>query len=246
MSTKRANRTITAALFGLATVALPLATTGAAQAHGYTANPPSRQALCADGTVQNCGSIQWEPQSVEGPGNFPTGGPADGALCSGGNGRFSVLDDPRGGSWPATDVRPGQQVSFTWTITAGHSTESFRYFITKNSWDPSKPLTRDQLELTPVEQVDLGGAQPGDTVTHQVTLPGDKTGRHLVFAVWEIADTSNAFYACSDVNFGGAATSPAGAEPASSGPDSAPAADAAGTTQRGQDGAWSWFSSLFA
>lgn len=242
MSTKRAKRTIGAALFGLAAVTMPLATAGMAQAHGYIANPPSRQALCANGTVQNCGAIQWEPQSVEGPGNFPAEGPADGHLCSGGNSRFAVLDDPRGGNWPATQVSAGQQVSFTWKISAAHSTESFRYFITKNSWDPTQPLTRDQLEPAPFHQVDLGGEQPGRTVTHDITLPQGKTGRHLIFAVWEIADTSNAFYACSDVAFGNAAAAqPAGADA------SAPAANQpAAVSARDQDsGVWSWFSSLF-
>ncbi len=202
MLTKRANRTIGTALFGLATMTMPIVTAGAAQAHGFTQNPPSRQALCADGTVTDCGAIRWEPQSVEGPGDFPRGGPADGHLCSGGNDRFAALDDQRGGKWPATRVRAGQQVSFRWKITAGHSTESFRYFVTKDGWDPSKPLTRDQLEPAPFHQVDFGGEKPAATVTHEITLPADKKGRHMIFAAWEIANTGNAFYSCSDVDFG--------------------------------------------
>lgn len=202
MLTKRANRTLGAALFGLATMAMPVLTAGAAQAHGFTQNPPSRQALCADGKAGDCGPIQWEPQSVEGPGNFPRGGPADGHLCSGGNEKFAALDDPRGGTWPATKVQAGQTVPFRWKVTASHSTESFRYYVTKNGWDPTKPLTRDQLEPAPFQTVDFGGKKPGSTVTHEVTLPKDKKGRNMIFAVWEIADTNNAFYSCSDVNFG--------------------------------------------
>ncbi|KOT82492.1 chitin-binding protein, partial [Streptomyces rimosus subsp. pseudoverticillatus] len=51
---------------GLAGTAL-LATSGSAQGHGYTDSPVSRQQLCGNGTVRNCGQIQWEPPSVEGP-----------------------------------------------------------------------------------------------------------------------------------------------------------------------------------
>lgn len=75
------------------------ATSGSAQSHGYTDSPISRQQLCGIGTVKHCGQIQWEPPSVEGPKGFPTRGPADGHICSGGIGRFSELDDPRGGAW---------------------------------------------------------------------------------------------------------------------------------------------------
>lgn len=202
MLTKRIKRAVGIAAFGIVPLALPMLTAGAASSHGYTQNPMSRQALCADGTVSNCGAIQWEPQSVEGPGNFPSGGPADGNLCSGGNGRFSELDEPRNGNWPATDVSAGQDLQFRWDLTAAHSTESFRYFITKDSYDPSQRLTRDQLELQPFHTEDYNGRQPDFTVTHTGQLPSDKSGKHLIFGVWEVADTSNAFYTCSDVNFG--------------------------------------------
>lgn len=202
MLTKRIKRALGVAAVGILPIAVPMLTSATAVGHGYTQNPLSRQALCANGTVSDCGAIQWEPQSVEGPGNFPQAGPADGQLCSGGNGRFSELDDPRGGNWPAADVTAGQNFQFRWELTAAHSTESFRYYITKDSYDPTRPLTRDQLELQPFFTVDYGGEQPPFTVTHEGQLPSDKSGRHLIFSVWEIADTANAFYTCSDVNFG--------------------------------------------
>ncbi|GAB3556591.1 chitin-binding protein [Actinopolyspora lacussalsi] len=201
MLTKRIKRALGIAAFAVVPLALPMVTSGAAAGHGYTQNPMSRQAHCADGTVSNCGAIQWEPQSVEGPGNFPSGGPSDGQLCSGGNGRFSELDEPRNGNWPATDVNAGQSLQFRWELTAAHSTESFRYFITKDSYDPSQQLTRSDLELQPFFTVDYNGEQPDFTVTHTGQLPSDKSGKHLIFGVWEVADTANAFYTCSDVNF---------------------------------------------
>jgi predicted carbohydrate-binding protein with CBM5 and CBM33 domain len=133
---------------------------------------------------------------------LPQAGPTDGKLCSGGNTHSAQLDDQRGGTWPLTDVKAGEVFPFRWKTTASHSTESYRYFITKNGWDPTKPLTRDQLEPAPFLAVDYGGKKPGPVEIHEGQLPVGKTGKHVIYAVWEIADTNNAFYACSDVHFG--------------------------------------------
>lgn len=173
----------------------------AANAHGYTTSPTSRAKFCQQGTVTGCGDIQWEPQSVEGPKGFPNGGPADGTICSGGLSRFAQLDDPRNGSWPATNVRAGS-FTFSWTLTAAHSTTSFDYYITNSSYNPREPLTRSDLNLTPFLSVPYGGARPPNQVSHQGTLPSGKSGKHMIVAVWTINDTGNAFYQCSDVNFG--------------------------------------------
>ncbi|MFE1228624.1 lytic polysaccharide monooxygenase [Streptomyces sp. NPDC058745] len=191
---------------GVAAVALGVAAaslfaTSSASSHGYTDSPISRQKLCANGTVTNCGSIQWEPQSVEGPKGFPSAGPADGRICSAGLTQFAQLDDPRGGNWPATQVTAGQSYSFRWQFTARHRTTDFRYYITKNGWDRTKPLTRAALDSQPFLTVPYNNQQPPATLSHSGTIPAGKTGKHLILAVWTIADTANAFYACSDVQF---------------------------------------------
>ncbi|MGC5345281.1 lytic polysaccharide monooxygenase auxiliary activity family 9 protein [Streptomyces sp. DT24] len=194
-------RKITSTLLGLGMVgASVLAVSGSAQGHGYTDSPISRQQLCGNGTVRGCGQIQWEPPSVEGPKGFPSKGPADGLICAGGNGRFSELDDPRSGNWPATNVSAGQNYTFSWRISARHATTDFRYYITKDGYNPAKPLTRADLDPQPFLTVPFGGRLPGNTVTHTGTLP-QKSGKHLILGVWTVADTGNAFYACSDVKF---------------------------------------------
>ncbi|MFI9624881.1 lytic polysaccharide monooxygenase [Streptomyces sp. NPDC052042] len=190
-----------AAVVGLAIAGASLFATSSASSHGYTDNPISRQKLCANGSVSGCGSIQWEPQSVEGPKGFPAAGPADGKICAGGNSGFAQLDDPRGGNWPATKVTAGQGFSFRWQFTARHATSDFRYYITKDGWDPAKPLTRADLEPQPFMTVPYGGKQPPATLTQQGTIPTQKTGKHMILSVWNVADTANAFYACSDVQF---------------------------------------------
>ncbi|MFI6650351.1 lytic polysaccharide monooxygenase auxiliary activity family 9 protein [Streptomyces sp. NPDC050529] len=142
-----------------------------ASAHGYISSPPSRQAQCAAGTV-SCGDIKYEPQSVEGPKGLTS--------CSGGNSRFAELDDDSKG-WQVTPV--SRSTSFQWVLTARHATSTWQYFAGGQK----------------IAEFNDNGAQPGATVTHQVDF-GSHTGRQKVLAVWNIADTSNAFYACIDVN----------------------------------------------
>ncbi|GGV03142.1 MULTISPECIES: lytic polysaccharide monooxygenase [Streptomycetaceae] len=185
----------------LAAAAVPLGLAFPAQSHGYISTPPSRAALCAAGTVTGCGDIQWEPQSVEGPKGFPSGGPSDGTICAGGNSRFAQLDAPRGGNWPSTKVTAGQKLTFTWKFTARHATTSFRYFLTKAGYNATQPVTRANLDLTPFLTVPYNGAQPPTTLSHSATLPTGRTGHQVVVAVWEIADTGNAFYSCTDLTF---------------------------------------------
>src|SRR5688500_10833006 len=84
-----------------------------ANAHGYISSPASRQAMCAQGRVSNCGDIVYEPQSVEAP---------KGSMqCNGGGSRFTVLND-ESKSWPASSV--GNNVTFTWVLTARHRTST--------------------------------------------------------------------------------------------------------------------------
>ncbi|WP_424213658.1 lytic polysaccharide monooxygenase auxiliary activity family 9 protein [Streptomyces sp. BI20] len=172
-----------------------------ASSHGYTDSPISRQKLCANKTVADCGQIQWEPQSVEGPKGFPALGPSDGTICAGGNAQFAELDDPRGGAWPATNLTSGQNFTFRWQFTANHATTDFKYYVTKDGWNPNKKLTRADLEPQPFLTVAYNGQRPPMTFSHQGNLPSGKSGRHLILAVWTVADTTNAFYSCSDVKF---------------------------------------------
>jgi predicted carbohydrate-binding protein with CBM5 and CBM33 domain len=166
----------TAALIGaaLAPVLAVALPAGPASAHGYISDPPSRQAQCAAGTV-SCGDITYEPQSVEGPKGLMS--------CSGGNSRFAELDDDSKG-WVATPVQ--KTTTFKWSLSARHSTSTWEYYV-------------DGKEIA---VFDDHGAQPGATVGHTVDF-GSLSGEQKVLAVWNIADTTNAFYACIDVNVGG-------------------------------------------
>ncbi|GAB7038326.1 MULTISPECIES: lytic polysaccharide monooxygenase [Catenuloplanes] len=183
-----------ALLTPLSVLATTFVAVSPAGAHGYISSPPSRQALCASGTVANCGDIQWEPQSVEAPKGR--------TRCSGGVGRFAQLDDESKG-WPATSV--GSSVTFNWVLTARHATSTWQYFIGSAK----------------VAEFNDGGAQPGATVRHTVNF-GGYGGRQRVLAVWNVADTPNAFYACVDLQFGGGTTTPPTQPPATPRPPATP------------------------
>ncbi len=195
-------RKLSMAGIAIGALALTMATTSVplAYGHGYTNAPISRAKHCANGTVQNCGQIQWEPQSTEGPKGFPGAGPADGQLCSAGLGQFAQLNDQRGGAWPATQLSSGANFTFKWHLTAQHSTTDFKYYVTKQGWNQNAPLTRSALELTPFLTVPMNGSRPAADVSHPGRLP-NRSGRHMILAVWTINDTANAFYQCSDVTF---------------------------------------------
>lgn len=204
MRTRTRLSALSAAVLGMATAGAFVLSTGGASGHGYTDLPISRQKLCQNGSVTNCGDIQYEPQSVEGPKGFPGSGPGDGQLCGGGNSRFGQLNAPNtpgGGAWPTTKVTGGQSYTFRWQFTAMHATSDFTYYVTKQGWNQNHALARSDLNLTPFLSVPYNGQRPPSTLSHSGTLPKGLTGHHVILAVWNVADTTNAFYACSDVTF---------------------------------------------
>jgi chitin-binding protein len=204
MRTKTKFSALSAVVLGVVTAGAFVLSTGGASGHGYTDLPISRQKLCANGTVTDCGDIQYEPQSVEGPKGFPAAGPADGQICNGGLDRFAQLSSPTtpsGGAWPTTPVTGGQTYTFRWQFTAMHATTDFEYYVTKQGWNQNHALSRSDLDLTPFLTVPYNGQRPPATLSHTGTLPSGLSGHHVIVAVWTIADTGNAFYACSDVTF---------------------------------------------
>jgi len=168
-------------------------------AHGYVDSPASRAIQCKNKVNTDCGAIIYEPQSLEAPKGWPNAGPADGKIASAG-GIFPKLDEQSATRWAKVNVTPGP-MTFTWKLTAAHSTASWKYYITKPDWNPNAPLSRASFDLTPFCSLPYSG-QPPFTFSHTCDLPV-RTGYHVILAVWEVADTANAFYNVIDVNFAG-------------------------------------------
>ena len=199
------------ASFAVAAVAasgLLVAPAPSASAHGYvggsTSSLISRAAWSAN---TDRGSVAYEPQSLEAPKGFPAGGPADGQLASAGGLFGGTLDQQSATRWAKNVVQAGP-VQVSWTLTAAHRTAQWRYFITKQGWDPNAPLDRGDLE--PLATFDGRGEIPSVPTTHTLSIPSDHTGYHVIYAVWDIADTTNAFYNAIDIDVrtGGAVTTP--------------------------------------
>ncbi|MGE8055833.1 lytic polysaccharide monooxygenase [Bacillus mycoides] len=171
-----------------------------AYAHGFVEKPGSRSALCSPtyGALNvNCGSVMYEPQSLEAPKGFPQGGPVDGQIASAGGKFGGILDQQTANRWFKNTITGGEN-TFTWKYTAPHLTSKWHYYITKKGWNPNKALTRADFE--PMGTVQHDGSAASNNITHKINVPTDRSGYHVILAVWDVADTANAFYNVIDVN----------------------------------------------
>ncbi|GAA4937744.1 lytic polysaccharide monooxygenase [Streptomonospora halophila] len=126
----------------------------------------------------------------------------NGKLC-GPTEEFDAFNRP--GDWPATQVQSGDTVTFEHNAWARHP-GTFTQYITKDGWDPNQPLGWDDLEPAPFDEVTdpplREGGVEGAEYYWQATLP-EKSGRHVIYSIWERSDSPEAFYNCSDVVFDG-------------------------------------------
>ncbi|QCR42970.1 chitin-binding protein [Curtobacterium sp. SGAir0471] len=170
-------------------------------AHGYVGTTdPSGTALTARAALAantGLGGIQYEPQSLEAPKGFPAAGPADGHLASAGQSVATALDEQREDRWVKNEVEAGP-VTVDWTFTAPHPTSQWRYYMTKVGWDPNDELDRGDFEL--IGTVEHDGSVASNNPSHEITIPADREGYHVIYAVWDVADTANAFYNVIDVD----------------------------------------------
>jgi predicted carbohydrate-binding protein with CBM5 and CBM33 domain len=173
-----------------------------ADAHGYTTI--SRNYKCTEGSNYDCGSIRYEPQSLEAPKGFPDFGPPDEHLASAGHAAFDELDVQDPYRWMKTNVQTGP-FAISWHFTANHVSTGWQYFLTKQDWNPSAPISRSSFDLEPFCTVDGGGNKPPFDITHTCNLPA-RTGYQVILAVWTVGDTAAAFYNMNDVLFDGVTT----------------------------------------
>ena len=209
----------------LAMVSLLLLSTTTAYAHGYVESPPSRAFRYSNrrgtGSTAMIGNVATEPQSLGTRMNWPTGAgsPQDGRIASANcviwtpQGCPQPIDRQTRDLWDKTTMSVGWN-TFTWFYTASHRTQNWQFFITKPNWNPDAPLTRDQFDLTPIANEPGHGVSPGNNTrsTHEVFIPTDRNGYHVVYAVWNRSDSNEAFYQVIDLNIVGG-TGPTTPEP---------------------------------
>jgi predicted carbohydrate-binding protein with CBM5 and CBM33 domain len=131
----------------------------------------------------------------------------DGRLCGPGE-DFAAYNMART-DWPTTRLTPGETITMRYNAWAPHP-DTWSQYITRDGWDPSKPLGWGDLEPAPFDEVTnppINSSGPhGAEYDWRAALPSNKSGRHIIFSIWERSDSPEAFYNCSDVDFGGSGT----------------------------------------
>ncbi|MFE9058281.1 lytic polysaccharide monooxygenase auxiliary activity family 9 protein [Streptomyces mutabilis] len=226
-------RVAAVAVAGLAPLALTTLAAAPASAHGSMGDPVSRVSQCHAEGPENPKSDACKAAVAAGGtqalydwNGIRIGNAAgkhqelipDGKLCSANDPAFKGMDLARA-DWPATGVSSGSY-TFKYRVTAPHK-GTFKVYITKPGYDPAKPLGWGDLDLSAPVATATDPAASGGFYTFSGTLP-ERSGKHLLYAVWQRSDSPEAFYSCSDVSFGG------GGAGGSGGGDGTAAGDSAG------------------
>ncbi|MGW0118386.1 lytic polysaccharide monooxygenase auxiliary activity family 9 protein [Streptomyces sp. NPDC003327] len=226
-----------------AATALVALTPTAASAHGAVFNPVSRIAACyAEGPEspdsQVCKDLvadsgtqplyDWNEVNIAHADGKHRALIPDGRLCSANREKYRALDWART-DWPATPVAAGS-FDFRVRVTAPHQ-GTMTVYLTKQGYDPTQPLKWSDLDATPVAVYATTRTATDGHYAFTGTLPA-RTGRHVVYKVWQRSDSPEAFYSCSDVTFGGAsATGAAGAAEAAEAAEAPSEAEIAAGTE---------------
>ncbi|KAB1150098.1 lytic polysaccharide monooxygenase [Streptomyces luteolifulvus] len=226
-----AHRTALAAT-ALTPLLLTVWAAGPVHAHGAPTDPvsrvfgcspeggsPSRSSACRAAVAANGAPFTaWDNLRIADVNGRDRQTIPDGKLCSGGLPAYKGLDLARA-DWPSTRLTPGGTLTMRYVSTIPH-TGTFRLYLTKAGYDPAKPLKWSDLPEKPFAEVKDPALTDG-AYGIRAKLPADRTGRHVLYTIWQNSSTPDTYYSCSDVVFPGAAS---GAGEASS---SAPAASAA-------------------
>ncbi|MFD8924767.1 lytic polysaccharide monooxygenase auxiliary activity family 9 protein [Streptomyces mirabilis] len=225
-----AHRTATAAAVAVAAPLLLLTwAAGPAQAHGAPTDPVSRVVACSPEGGSNTGTAAcraaiaangapftaWDNLRVAGVGGRDRQVIPDGQLCSGGLPAYKGLNLARA-DWPSTRMTPGATFTLSYSSTIPH-TGTFKLYLSKPGYDPTKPLKWSDLPTKPFATA-TDPALVNGAYRIKATLPSDRTGRQMLYTIWQNTSTSDTYYSCSDVVFpaasGGGAAAPTTSSPA--------------------------------
>jgi predicted carbohydrate-binding protein with CBM5 and CBM33 domain len=191
---------LVASLLGFGTQGLPAA------AHGTTITPASRlyqcrfleptNPMCALAWQDNAQSLyDWMGLLISDAAGREKEIIPDGKLCSAGKPEYAAFDRATA-TWPVTNLVPGSNGLYhiEFLESAPHATLYFRWYLTRNGYDPTVPLRWSDLDLV----YDSGRIAAVSHYHDEFALPA-RTGRQLMYMVWQRSDSPEAFYSCSDV-----------------------------------------------
>lgn len=190
---------------------------GTASAHGSVVDPASRNYGCWQrwgSDFQNPAMAQQDPMCWQAwqadsnamwnwnglyrdgsGGNFQAVIP-DGQLCSGGRtegGRYNAMDTV--GAWKTTDI--GADFTVKLHDQAAHGADYLLVYVTRQGVNPATRAVRwSDLELV----ARTGKYAPGQNYSVNVNASG-RSGRHLVYTIWQASHMDQTYFLCSDVNF---------------------------------------------
>ncbi|MFF9404835.1 lytic polysaccharide monooxygenase [Streptomyces anandii] len=183
---------------------------GPALAHGAPTDPVSRVFACSPDGGARAGTTAcraavaangapftaWDNLRVPGVDGRDRQMIPDRKLCSGGLPAYKGLDLARA-DWPVTPLTAGARMTMTYASTIAHE-GTFKLYLTKPGYDPSKPLTWSEIPDRPFAQV-TDPALTGGAYHIAAKLPADRTGHHVLFTIWQNSSTPDTYYSCSDV-----------------------------------------------
>ncbi|MEU9167354.1 lytic polysaccharide monooxygenase [Streptomyces sp. NPDC048420] len=221
-------RTSAAAAAAVTPFLLTVFAAAPAQAHGAPTDPVSRVFACSpDGDSSGTAACRaaiaangqpftaWDNLRVANVNGRDRQTIPDGKLCSGGLPAYRGLDLARS-DWPSTRLPPGATLTMKYVSTIPH-TGTFRMYLTEPGYDPSKPLKWSDLPEQPFAQVRDPALTDG-AYRIRMTLPKDRTGRHVLYTIWQNSSTADTYYSCSDVVFPAAAEKDTGGAGAAASP----------------------------
>jgi chitin-binding protein len=181
---------------------------------GATVAPPSRSVVCGLGGSDRSGSPacqtalviyraaqeSTDDDGLGGIGDAAGGGRelnVDGQLCSAGRASLRGLDLALA-DWPATPMTSGTETTLRFALNQRQD-GTLKFYLSRQGYVPTRPLTRQDLDPTPLAQV-TGSPDAGGNYRLRVTLP-QRTGRQLLYATWQRADGTATVSSCSDLVF---------------------------------------------
>ncbi|KUO12761.1 lytic polysaccharide monooxygenase [Streptomyces sp. DSM 15324] len=211
-----AHRSAALTAAALSPLLLNLWAAGPALAHGAPTQPSSRVYGCSpEGTQTSSAACKaaiaangtsfaaWDNLRVANVNGRDRQTIPDGRLCSGGLSAYKGLDLARA-DWPTTRLTPGGTLRMTYASTIPH-TGTFRLYLTKQGYDPAKPLTWDDLPERPFAEIKDPTLSQG-AYRFSAKLPADRTGRQVLYTIWQNSSTPDTYYSCSDVVFSASGT----------------------------------------
>lgn len=195
-------------------LALAVAVSREAGAHGSMQNPASRTYTCWQEGAESPDSAacraaialggtqavyDWNEVNIADAAGRHRQLIPDGKLCSAGRDKYKGFDLARA-DWPAATMPTSGSYTFLYRATAPHR-GSFEFYLTRVGYDPTQPLRWSDLEAAPFFRATDPPLVNGSYVM-TATLPAGRSGRHLIYTIWQRSDSPEAFYTCSDVVFG--------------------------------------------